>query len=437
MKNTLSTAGKIWHNLSNLGINAEMPHYLRRRLILSNQVCLTAGIAMPPFCLVYKNNLPQLITYLIGFLLCTSYLLFISRGRINMARASIMICLPIMVVAVGYFASPEIKETQKLAVCCLLIVPLVLYGITELRSMALGIVWVMFCYVFYDLLPILTAPNFNASSITDLMLYDYASAVFLIFLISAAFAYLQRLNYQSESSLQQLLTESNDQKNEIAQQKSELEAAYQKLEILNLRSKMNPHFLYNSLNSIQNFITKSDKKSALLYLTGFSRVMRSYLNYNDEGLIPIYREIELLEEYLALEQLRFSKRFEYSIDISEEILKDDVMLPFLLIQPFVENALLHGVLNKGGNGVVKVKFSYHSNFLRCRITDNGIGRKKAMEINQQKGRKQESKGIMLSQKRLLLIYEYPIDIKPISISDLKNGEEPLGTEVEILIPVVR
>ncbi|MEM9339412.1 MAG: histidine kinase [Bacteroidota bacterium] len=425
----------IWKYFSTVGVDEEMPQDLKRRLILSNQVCFAALLLLVAFLFFLFQNRSQAITYMGGMLLCTAYFLLMGKGKIHLARSMIIIGVPVIVVIMGYFTPPEVKLTQKTSVTNLVIVPLVIYGISEKLSMVLGLVWVMVCYMMYDWVNGLVDQTYAPYRSLDLYILDYASAGFHFLVVSFAFTYLQRINFQSEASLYNLLTETNAQKDEIASQKNELMRANQKLEILNIRTKMNPHFLYNSLNSIQRFITENDKESSLFYLTAFSRVMRSYLYYNDEGMIPLEQEMELLEEYLNLEKMRSSDKFTYRISVAQEVWETEPMIPFLLVQPFVENAVVHGVLNSKEKGTIEVTFAMKDDYLYCTVQDDGIGRVAANEIMEKKEKHQSSQGIELSVKRLRLIYDYPEHIAPIEITDLYSKTKASeGTRVTIRIP---
>src|SRR6218665_681 len=139
-----------------------------------------------------------------------------------------------------------------------------------------------------------------------------------------------------------------------------------------LHLQMNPHFVFNCLGSISSFIVQNGTDSAIKYLSKFSKLMRLTLEYSKGSLIPIDKEIEGLQNYLELEQLRFNKKFNFSITSSPDI-EDDMALPPLLIQPFVENAILHGMVPKDGDGNISVHFDLKHDKLICTITDDGIG----------------------------------------------------------------
>ncbi|KXK43961.1 MAG: signal transduction histidine kinase [Bacteroidetes bacterium OLB11] len=150
---------------------------------------------------------------------------------------------------------------------------------------------------------------------------------------------------------------------------------------------MNPHFMYNTLNSIQALILKQDIKNSNLYLSKFSHLMRKVLDVSGRDEISIQEEIEILELYLSLEKLRFGNDFLYKIIISNEVETQAIFLPPLLLQPFVENAIKHGLLHKKGEKQLIIRLEKETNHILCRIKDNGIGRKHSAEIKKTSTRK--------------------------------------------------
>ena len=143
-----------------------------------------------------------------------------------------------------------------------------------------------------------------------------------------------------------------------------------------LRAQMNPHFIFNSLSSIQHLITTGNKESAIKYLSKFSLLMRNLLESSIEAKIVLSEEISLLKKYLQLEALRFNNSFQFKISVADNLDAEAIEVPALLVQPFVENAILHGLLNKPGDDkLLEVRFKKQDEFVICEIEDNGIGRK--------------------------------------------------------------
>ncbi|HET7003031.1 MAG TPA: histidine kinase [Puia sp.] len=203
-----------------------------------------------------------------------------------------------------------------------------------------------------------------------------------------------------------------------------------------LRAQMNPHFLFNSLNSINRFILQNNKSQASEYLAKFSKLVRFILQNSEADLIPLDYEIESLKLYLELEALRFEYHFEYGIRIDEDIETDAVKVPPLIIQPYVENAIWHGLMHKEEIGQLDVEISQKNNYLFINITDDGIGRKKATELSSKSATRHKSMGLKLTEERIATM-PCSVEYKPsVKINDLVNPDgTAAGTEVIIQIPL--
>jgi ligand-binding sensor domain-containing protein len=202
-----------------------------------------------------------------------------------------------------------------------------------------------------------------------------------------------------------------------------------------LRLQMNPHFIFNALNSIQALVSSSDSKTARLYLAKFSKLMRQILDNSRKATIPLENEIAALENYLAIEQFCHNHRFEYEIIIDDNVDSEVIELPPILIQPFVENAIIHGVSQNECLGKISVIFSLKGQYLKCEIKDNGIGRSAAAKQKSQRDQQHKSTALLITQERLDLLNK-SADQPSIEIIDLKdeNGK-PTGTLVQILIAI--
>lgn len=205
-----------------------------------------------------------------------------------------------------------------------------------------------------------------------------------------------------------------------------------------MRLQMNPHFLFNSLNSIQQLILRNHTDDAARYLSRFSKLLRQVLTYSDYNTVSLAKEIEMLELYLQLEALRFKESFEYHISTSSMIDQDEMEIPTLLVQPFVENAIWHGLLHKTGDRKLSIRFHLsNEEQIICMIEDNGIGREAAQKISQSlKDDLHTGKGIRSADERLRLFNEQ-FDAKSIlQIEDLKDvSGAAIGTRVTIFFPL--
>ncbi len=208
------------------------------------------------------------------------------------------------------------------------------------------------------------------------------------------------------------------------------------LELKALRTQMNPHFLYNTINSIQSFILKNDTKSSTNYLNQFARLMRGVLENSRKDKITLTEEIEGLYNYLDFETMRFSDKFNYQIVVDEKLDKAKTLLPPLLIQPYIENAIWHGLMPlSSGGGQVNIIFEKVNNHLRCIVDDNGIGRKAAKEIKNDSMHK--SLGMSIVAQRMESMNKmYQWDMK-VDITDKQNDYGiSTGTKVEIYLPLI-
>ncbi|TJZ54961.1 hypothetical protein FAZ15_15990 [Sphingobacterium olei] len=202
-----------------------------------------------------------------------------------------------------------------------------------------------------------------------------------------------------------------------------------------LRAQMNPHFMFNTLNSINSYIVHNQTADASKYLISFSKLMRNILENSRQQLIPLTKEIQTLKLYLQLESARLDHIFDYKIVISEEIDPDSLYIPPTLIQPFAENALWHGILCKSGHGKIEIDFNLlDESTLEIIVNDDGIGRKKSAELLKQKGTRHKSYGIQITCDRLNLANPQ----NKVVIEDLyDDNHNPKGTRVTITIKLER
>ena len=200
--------------------------------------------------------------------------------------------------------------------------------------------------------------------------------------------------------------------------------------LMALRSVMNPHFFFNVLNSIQYFIANNDRAVAINYLTAFSRLVRGILEHSVTNKISLSKEIEQLENYIVLEQLRFEDKFDYQIVLDEMLDMNGIEIPSLLIQPYVENAIIHGLYNKSERGLLKIEVRQETDAILVEIKDNGVGREAARKIKNQGVKTHVSMGMAITEERLRLINnEYKVSFDVIDLHDDKG--EACGTHVKI------
>lgn len=251
-----------------------------------------------------------------------------------------------------------------------------------------------------------------------------------ILLLLTSLFYFGRLKAKKQTEL--TLLELKETQKRLA-----IEKQYKDSELKALKAQMNPHFIFNALNSIQEYIVLNQKNLASDYLGKFADLIRNYLHFSDTGFITISDEIHNLNLYLELEKLRFEEQLEYTFSVNEKDNLDNIKIPTMLIQPYVENALKHGLLHKKDNRKLSILISKNSDkTIECIIEDNGIGREAAKKINQKRESQHKSFALKATTERLDLL-NYGRDKKiGVEIIDLKNEDEVIGTKVILKIPIL-
>ncbi|MBW8685186.1 tetratricopeptide repeat-containing sensor histidine kinase [Chitinophaga rhizophila] len=244
------------------------------------------------------------------------------------------------------------------------------------------------------------------------VVYTLSMAGFLLMLVVGGFFYIRHRNLETNKQTLQL-------------------------ELRSLRAQMNPHFIFNSLSSIHRFIWSNNQEEASDYLTKFSRLMRMILDNTQYTFISLNKELESLRLYVDLEKLRCNDVFEYQITVADDINEEEVMIPPMIIQPYVENAIWHGLVHRSGRGMLEIAVTLKGKTLTCTVTDNGIGRKKAIEIKEKKGQTHRSMGMKVTEGRIDLIRKINNTKEAeVTITDLEDETgKALGTRVTLTLPV--
>ncbi len=259
------------------------------------------------------------------------------------------------------------------------------------------------------------------------IIYD-ALVLLVIASIGVVWFFIQRRKLDKIKAIQE--------KDALEKNKFELELKWFNSELKALRSQMNPHFIFNCMASIQRFMVQNDATSAARFLSKFARLMRAILENSEQSFISLDAELKMLEDYLDLEKLRFGKKFNFFITIEESINPELIEIPSMLIQPFIENSIIHGISpREDENGRIDIVFKVTETILRCEIIDNGVGRKKAGEIKKQTELTHKSMGMSILKERLELINaKENIDVYSRMIDLEDDDHVVIGTKVEINIP---
>ncbi len=191
---------------------------------------------------------------------------------------------------------------------------------------------------------------------------------------------------------------------------------------------MNPHFIFNSLNSIQNFVMKNDNEDAIKYISKFAKLMRLTLENSEKREILLSEDISLLRTYMDIERKRFNNKFNYTIEIDSDLDEDNILVPPMILQPFIENSIIHGLSQKDNLGQLKIVYKTENNMLICSVDDNGIGRKKSATNKTNENNK--SMGMSITKSRIEIINKLKNTNGNIEIIDKTEG-----TRINVSLPI--
>ena len=209
----------------------------------------------------------------------------------------------------------------------------------------------------------------------------------------------------------------------------------QLLALKSLRGQMNPHFIFNALNSVNHYISQNDERKANRYLSDFSKLMRMVMDSSKHSLVPISEELEMLKLYLQLEHTRFNDKFDYTFTITDSVTDSDFELPPMLIQPYIENAIWHGLRYLDYKGELILLFEELNHELVVTICDNGIGRNKSLELKTLNQKKQLSIGMQNIENRIVIMNDlFKTNIR-VEVTDAHPNEVNCGTKVKLFIPL--
>jgi len=248
-----------------------------------------------------------------------------------------------------------------------------------------------------------------------------------IILLSLLFVFIYRNNKNRQRTEKLVASE------RLKSEKANAAHKMAELELQSLRAQLNPHFMFNSLNAIQELILKEDNDNSHLYLSRFAELLRMLLDNADQAFVSLRKEISLLELYLSLENLRIPD-LKYSIEVDPSIDANKMTIPNMMLQPYIENAIWHGLSPKKGKRNLNIRIVRKEDMIVCEVEDNGVGRKMAAELKSLYRKEHRSKGMELLSKRFsLLSKEYGSDIQT-TIEDLHDNGTALGTRVAITVP---
>ena len=269
---------------------------------------------------------------------------------------------------------------------------------------------------------------------SQLILYSLIGVIIIVLIISWNIILKRRNAMNRNRHLEDLVKLQGLEGENI---KMEFEHRTAELEMQALRAQMNPHFIFNSLNAINRFILENDRQQASAYLTKFSRLVRMILHHSQENLISLENELESLRLYLELEALRFDNHFVYQIIVDPSLDVETLQVAPLIIQPYAENAIWHGLMHKEEKGSLIIDLYSIDEMLYCRITDDGIGRNKAAALKSKSVSVHKSMGMRITSDRISRMIEQSEADNCIKITDLVMADgTPGGTEIILKIPII-
>lgn len=270
--------------------------------------------------------------------------------------------------------------------------------------------------------------------------FIYTLAIGLLALLAAGWYIIYNINKRKNLELELIKQEEQFTKKIEKEKNEKVLAEFNKqlaeVQLTALNAQMSPHFIFNCMNSIQKYVLKNEKEKALGFLQNFSELMRIVLDNSVKPKVQLDEEIKMLDKYILLEQQRLDYHFAYNIDVDKTLQTDFFEIPGMIIQPYVENAIWHGLMNKtdtDNKGKLTLTFNKENDYIKCVITDNGVGRKKAAELAKSKSPGHKSYGMAISQKRLELLKMDEEQLPRELVEDLYCNGEPCGTRVTLNI----
>lgn len=437
----------IWYTVSYTGISRKLDSEMKKKVILTNRFAIFAaafafvtGLAFIKIPFIYAISIFSLFVYLFSVILN-------HFKQYDAARWLLVVSAPLFNIIVAGLLTDGLNSSNRFTLIVLILCPVIFFQVTEPLKMWIGVAWIILCFLAFDYVTGLI-PRYSEIKFDDQFdnptLVVYRGTVTIIFFV-LAFLYLMQLNLKKEKRLAESLLHTKN-KNHIIQQKNQLlkeqNASIKKqqaeIEIINkalrsraLRAQMNPHFLFNALNSIQHFIMQKETNSALSYISKFSKLIRQVLENSVNETVTVENEIKALVLYLDLEQLRFENAFTYTIEIDETIDRQNTEIPSMLLQPYVENAVLHGLVKRSTPGILKIKMLNQYEYLMCVIEDNGIGRKASALLKEAAPGGHISRATEMNYNRIAMM-QHNAHIITLDLTD--GAEKNIGTRVEIKIP---
>jgi sensor histidine kinase YesM len=367
------------------------------------------------------------VSNILGFLFALSFLKLKFYSTWLYATVKYMTMFTTLVCLIDYFIFPlQLPWLELLSVANSIIALLSAYvvykkGYKPARFYLIASLSMILAIIIASLTQLRVIPNFGLS--VHLL---QIGAVMEMALLSIALA--DKINLYKSEKEEAIL------RKELVQMESERKQAEYKL--IALKAQIKPHFIFNTINSIQHFVLEGKPKEAYYYMEKFARLIRNTLTLSDNLYISLKEELDNLIIYLEIESLRFGHSFQYQLNIDDNVSLNGLKIQPLLIQPLVENAIWHGLLQKKGERKLILSVAIENDWLLCCVEDNGIGRDESRKINLNKTRHYESKGLNITKERLLMMNDSGKEDSKLEIVDLKDEVgNPTGTKAILSIKI--
>ncbi len=374
---------KIANWISYAGIQPNNSDWEKKQIIFSNRIAFVCFLIMFKSQITYIKIPSLFIIPTINSVVYLSVIFFNSLKKQHIATAILCYFPSITLVVIGGFQTQGLSIAPSIFFYAVVLIPVVLYGTIELKKTIISVSIIVLLYIYYE--PITNLIPRDSTLISDNVLENYTirliNGIITLSAIVAFFLLNEKMNFTNiqmlKLKLQQQKASVEDALSKIKELQKQHKLNEQKIEDLEnlnkqfsaqaLRAQIDPHFMFNALNSIQNFILNKDSQAAINYVSKFGKLMRQTLESSQKEKVCIHEELDMLKNYLQLEQLRFDKMFDYEFDIDEQLDITNTEIPSMLLQPFVENAILHGLRHKKEKGFLKIVLLYQFEHILCII----------------------------------------------------------------------
>lgn len=438
---------EIGKKISTLGVHRGLDADMQNKVVLTNAISMMGCLFSLVVGFVYVKVPAVFIIFIISVFIYAFSFLFNYYHKYNTARFVLVTVTPFYNMLVAGLTTTETNVSSRFTFIIIIFFPVLVYQLSEKKKMFAGVAWIFFLYFITDkvnsLIPRLSA--INADSEFDNPGISFFRGLLTMILMFYGLHFIMMQNHKTQKRLAASLSKTKDTYKVLQQKSNELEiknnmlhTQQKEIEEMNivlqsqlLKAQLDPHFMYNALNSIQYFIMLNDSQAALGYLSKFSKLMRQVLENSVNQTVSIADELKALTYYLDLEKMRFNNSFDYSIFTDEEIDVQNTEIPSMLLQPYIENAIVHGMRGKEKDGIIKLSVLQQGDRIVCVIEDNGNGYPKA-EDKTLRHSNHKSRATQAGINRMAL-FKSGAGIYTMELKD--EYDNVRGTRVEINIPV--